>query len=121
MITVGYVNVFVTDLADAIEFYRTKLGLKAIRMDTEHGYASFDAGPVSLGLAAVEGEQASLAGRHTGIGLVVADLEAEHARLVGSGVEFAMPPTRQPWGGFMALVRDPAGNLLYLDEASAAH
>lgn len=121
MITVGYVNVFVTDLASAVEFYDKKLGRKPIRVDADHGYASFDAGPVSLGLAAVDGEQAALAGRYTGIGLAVADLEAEHARLSGQGVEFAMPPTRQPWGGFMALVRDPAGNLLYLDEVSAAH
>jgi len=121
MITVGYVNVFVTDLASALEFYEKKLGLKPVRVDTEHGYASFDGGPVSLGLAEVEGEHAALAGRHTGVGLAVSDLEREHARLVELGVEFETPPTRQPWGGFMAVVKDPSGNRLYLDEVSAAH
>lgn len=121
MVAVGYVNVFVDDLSRAIEFYEKKLGLALAHADSEHGYASFDAGPVRLGLAAVEGEYASLAGRLTGVGLAVADLEAEHARLVGLGVEFEMPPTRQPWGGFMALVKDPAGNTLYLDEVAAAH
>jgi len=121
MPTVSYVNVFVDDLARAIEFYGTKLGLERKHVDLEHGYASFAAGPVSLGLAAVEGEHAALAGRLTGIGLAVEDLASEHARLVGLGVAFAMPPTRQPWGGFMALVTDPAGNTLYLDELAAAH
>jgi predicted enzyme related to lactoylglutathione lyase len=121
MITVGYVNVFVTDLERALDFYERRLGLKPEHVDAEHGYASFDAGPVRLGLAAVSGEHVALAGRHTGVGLVVDDLEAEHARLVGLGVEFEAPPTRQPWGGFMALVKDPSGNRLYLDEVSAKH
>jgi len=121
MISIGYVNVFVDDLDRAIDFYGRTLGLKLEHADPEHGYASFDAGSVRLGLAAVSGEQAKLAGRHTGVGLAVDDLEAEHERLVDLGVDFEMPPTRQPWGGYMALLEDPAGNLLYLDEVSAAH
>jgi predicted enzyme related to lactoylglutathione lyase len=121
MIRIGYVNVFVNDLARAIGFYRDVLGLKLRHGDAEHGYAAFEAGSVSLGLAAVEGEHAALAGRMTGVGLAVDDLEAEHARLVRAGVDFEMPPTRQPWGGFMALLKDPSGNVLYLDEVSAAH
>jgi predicted enzyme related to lactoylglutathione lyase len=55
------------------------------------------------------------------VGLAVSDLEATHARLSGLGVAFDMPPTRQPWGGFMALLADPDGNVFYLDEVSAAH
>jgi len=121
MIELAYVNVFVDDLDRAIGFYESALGLKLRHADPEHGYASFDAGPVTLGLAVVSGEQADLAGRHTGVGLAVPDLEAEHARLAAEGVAFEMPPTRQPWGGFMALVKDPAGNVLYLDEVSAVH
>ncbi|MFM8643852.1 MAG: VOC family protein, partial [Actinomycetota bacterium] len=57
-------------------------------------------------------------GRHTGIGLVVADLDAEFARLTSLGVQFPMPPTRQPWGGVMALVADPDGNVFYVDQAA---
>jgi predicted enzyme related to lactoylglutathione lyase len=60
-------------------------------------------------------------GRHTGVGLEVADLETEHARLTGLGVHFTMPPTRQPWGGFMAMISDADGNIFYLDQVSAAH
>lgn len=121
MTQIAYVNVFVTDLTRALEFYASTLGLTVVRADPAHGYASLSAGPVSLGLAAVDAAQAGLVGRLTGVGLAVEDLEAEHARLVARGVAFAMPPTRQPWGGFLALVTDPDGNTLYLDEVSAAH
>jgi predicted enzyme related to lactoylglutathione lyase len=27
-----------------------------------------------------------------------------------------MPPTDQPWGGFMATFADPDGNVFYLDQ-----
>ena len=66
-------------------------------------------------------DQQDLVGRHTGVGFAVDDLEKEHARLEEQGVAFPMPPSRQPWGGFMALVADPDGNVYYLDEVSAAH
>ncbi len=121
MIEVAYVNVFVNDLERAIGFYQTQLGLKLEHADREHGYAAFDAGPVRLGLAVAGPDHPELVGRHTGVGLAVADLEAEHERLTAEGVSFSMPPSRQPWGGFMALVDDPDGNILYLDEIAAAH
>ena len=120
MIEIAYVNVFVTDLERALGFYTDLLGFKKLMADTDHGYASLQAGPITLGLAQV-GEQPALIGRHTGVGLAVDDLEAEYARLAKAGVRFASPPERQPWGGFMALVEDPDGNVLYLDEVSAAH
>ena len=116
---IGYVNVFVNDIDRALAFYQDQLGLKLLFADAGHGYASLSAGPIRLGLA-LPGDQPQLVGRHTGVGLVVDDLEAEHTRLAGLGVAFSMEPSRQPWGGFMALVDDPDGNVLYLDEVSAA-
>mgnify|MGYP000928136420 CR=1 FL=1 len=118
---VAYVNVFVNDLDRAVAFYRDALGLTLEFSSEAHGYASFAAGPVRLGLALPGADQAGLVGRHTGVGLQVDDLEAEHARLSGLGVRFTMPPTRQPWGGFMALIADPDGNVFYLDQVAAAH
>ncbi len=116
---IGYVNVFVSDLERAIDFYATGLDLKLRHAAREHGYAAFDAGPVSLGLAQVRAdapESAALVGRHTGIGFGVSDLEAAHAELRKRGVRFTMPPEKQPWGGFMAIFADPDGNLFYLDQ-----
>ena len=118
---IAYVNLFVSDLHRAVEFYTTKLGFELEFSDSEHGYASLSAGPVRLGLALPGPDQQDLVGRHTGIGLAVSDLKMEHVRLTGLGVSFTMKPTRQSWGGFMALIADPDGNLLYLDEVAAAH
>lgn len=118
---VSYVNVFVSDLSRATEFYRDKLGLNMLISAPEHGYGSFAAGAVRLGIAVPQSDHAGLVGRHTGVGFEVSDLEAEHSRLSELGVEFTMPPTRQPWGAFMALMADPDGNVFYLDQASAEH
>ncbi|MEE2662664.1 MAG: VOC family protein [Myxococcota bacterium] len=118
---IAYVNVFVTDLDRSCEFYRQTLGLALEQADPAHGYASLLAGPIRLGLAVAGEDQAELVGCHTGVGLETKDLEADYARLVAAGVVFTMPPTRQPWGGFMAMLADPDGNLFYLDEVSAAH
>jgi predicted enzyme related to lactoylglutathione lyase len=118
---IAYVNVFVRDLVQSIGFYRDVLGLELQHAHEEFGYASFRAGPVSIGLAVPGDEQKELLGRHTGVGFAVEDLVAEHRRLEDLGVEFTTPPERQPWGGFMALFADPDGNVYYLDEVAAAH
>lgn len=119
---IAYVNVFVSDLERALEFYGETLGLEPNVQDSAFGYASFAAGGVTLGLARVEpnAPNADLVGRHTGVGFAVDDLEASHRRLSGRGVEFTQPPEKQPWGGFMALFRDPDGNVYYLDQVDRA-
>ncbi|MBW2231346.1 MAG: VOC family protein [Deltaproteobacteria bacterium] len=118
---IAYVNIFVSDLKRAIEFYEERLGLELEHSSPEHGYASFAAGPVRLGLAVAGPDQSDLVGRHTGVGWAVSDLEAEHARLSKRGVVFTMPPSKQPWGGFMALASDPDGNVFYVDEVAVGH
>jgi len=118
---ITYVNIFVSDLARAIEFYQSKLGLALEFSSPEHGYASFSAGAVRLGVAVPGPDEAALVGRHTGVGMDVADLDLEYKRLTGLGVSFTMPPTRQPWDGFMALMSDPDGNVFYLDQTSVVH
>jgi predicted enzyme related to lactoylglutathione lyase len=118
-VRIAYANVFVKNLGVATEFYRDKLGLQPEFSSEEHGYASFAGGGIRLGIAVPGPEHGELVGRHTGIGLAVADLEVAHARMSSLGVRFVMPPTRQPWGGFMALISDPDGNVFHLDQASA--
>jgi predicted enzyme related to lactoylglutathione lyase len=114
-----YVNVFVSDLARSVAFFRDQLGLPLAHEAEQHGYASFAPPGVRLGLARVapdSPEAPSLVGRHTGVGFGVPDLREAHGRLAAQGVRFPMPPTKQPWGGFMAMFADPDGNLFYLDE-----
>jgi lactoylglutathione lyase len=116
---IGYVNVFVSDFNRALKFYQETLGLKLNSGDEAFGYASFHAGPISFGIA--QTDDSSLHGRHTGVGFVVQDIDATYTSLVSAGVEFDMPPTKQPWGGTLALFKDPDGNVFYLDPGGLDH
>ncbi len=120
--TLWYVNIFVTDFDRALEFYRDRMGFETVVEDKSFGYASFRTQGAGFAFAVVEpgSEQAALAGRHTGIGWGVPDVDAAHAELAAQGVEFDSPPARQPWGGYMAMLRDPDGNVFYLDQMEEA-
>jgi hypothetical protein len=117
---IGYVNVGVSDLERSVAFYRDVLGFKLIVSEPQFHYAAFDVGGLRFAIAASETD--GFTGRppghrHTGIGLMVADVDAVHAELTAKGVTFTMPPARQPWGGYMGIFSDPDGNLYYLDKA----
>ena len=118
-----YANVFVTDLARAVEFYQGTLGLPLQFQEERFGYASFTPEGIRFGIARIDPSDAEsrvLVGRHTGIGWGVPDLNAAYEHLKAKGVRFTMVPTKQPWGGFMATFADPAGNLFYLHPLRAA-
>ena len=114
-----YVNVFVADFERALNFYEDVLGLAAETKDPQFGYASF--ATAQVGFAIVQTDDANLVGRHTGVGFGVKDLIASHRELAARGVEFSMPPEKQPWGGFMAMFRDTDGNTYYLDQFDERH
>ena len=78
-IRIGYVNVGVRDLDRSIAFYRDTLGLELIYSAPEHHYAAFDVGGLRFAIAASETDGFTgrpPGNRHTGIGLVVADVDA---------------------------------------------
>lgn len=110
---IGYVNVFVSDFERALAFYRDTLGLVPATADAQFGYASFNAGPISFAIA--QTDDAALVGRHTGVGFMVDDIDASYEKMRAAGVSFDMPPTAQPWGGTLALFKDPDDNIYYLD------
>jgi predicted enzyme related to lactoylglutathione lyase len=113
------VNIFVSDLGRAVEFYRDTLGLPLQFEEEKFGYASFSPDGIRLGLARVDPSSpgsSELVGRHTGVGFGVPDLDAAHRQLAAKAVHFTMVPTEQPWGGYMATFADPDGNLFYLDQ-----
>jgi len=113
---VWYTTVYVRDFARAMDFYEKTLGLKLRRKDDKFGHGSFATEGALFSVQRVEGEQASMAGRQTGIGFGVEDLDAEHQRLSEKGVKFTMKPERQSWGGYLSMFSDPEGNVFYLDE-----
>lgn len=117
-IGIGYVIVGVKALEPAIAFYRDVMGFTLLHAATEFHFASFQVGGLQFSLTAGGGADTHGTGeRNTGIGFNVADVDAAYAELAARGVHFTMPPSQQPWGGYMAMFADPDGNIFYLDSA----
>ena len=55
-------------------------------------------------------------GTYAGILLATADLDGAFARLEAAGAEIVQEPTEQPYGVRDGAVRDPAGNLIRIQE-----
>jgi catechol 2,3-dioxygenase-like lactoylglutathione lyase family enzyme len=123
-----------TDPDASISFYRDKLGWE-IRKDVGYeGMRWLTVGPadqpdtniVLFPPAADPGlndeEQAMIAammakGTYARVNLQSADLDGEFARLQ-SDVEVVEEPTDQPYGIREAAIRDPAGNLIRINQAA---
>jgi len=112
------VRYVVDDVPAAIDFYTTHLGF-TVRMSAGPAFADVVRGPLRLLLSgpASSGARATpadsaAAGRNR-IHLVVADLDAEVARLTDAGVAFRTEVVSGP-GGRQILLADPAGNLVEL-------
>jgi predicted enzyme related to lactoylglutathione lyase len=114
--------VYVRDFARALRFYRDKLGIALRFADEKFGFASFATLGAGFTVARVDSadpEQAKLVSRHTGIALGVDDLQKTYEAWLARGVRFTLPPTVQPWGGTLAQLADPEGNLITLDQYRA--
>ena len=94
-------------------FYRDRLGLTP-RSD-KPDFINFDWSGVRLSVSVhdrVRGE--SRDPFRIMVNLAVDDLGAMHARLAAAGIVFTRPPEREDWGGTVATLRDPDGNLVQL-------
>ncbi len=85
---IGYVIVGVKDLEKAVAFYRDVLGFALQYVEPQFQFASFEVGGQRFSLAAGADETHGAGDRNTGIGFVVADLDAVHAQLAVRGVQF---------------------------------
>ena len=111
------VRVFVTDWDRAIRFYSETLGMPVAFRSDEIGWAQMATGEGQLALERVDPsdqEGQALIGRFVGVSLQVSDILMTYQTLAERGVEFLAPPERQPWGGMLAHLRDPDGNILTL-------
>jgi predicted enzyme related to lactoylglutathione lyase/quercetin dioxygenase-like cupin family protein len=111
-----YVRVFVRDFERALRFYSETLGLEVAYRSDELGWAELATGSARLALERARPEADDRVGRFVGVSLAVDDLTATYERLRGRGASFAAPPERMPWGGSLAELRDPDGNVLTLLE-----
>jgi catechol 2,3-dioxygenase-like lactoylglutathione lyase family enzyme len=128
MITqLSHVTLFVLDQAQALEFYRDKLGFE-VRDDVtmDNGFRWLTVGPktqpdIRIILMAVKespmftAEKVALVrsllevgGMNGGV-LAVDDCHATYEELKAKGVEFPQPPTDRFYG-IEALLKDPSGN-----------
>jgi catechol 2,3-dioxygenase-like lactoylglutathione lyase family enzyme len=111
------VRVFVTDWARAIAFYSDTLGMQTTFRSDATGWAQLATGGVQLALERAnpaDPESRELVGRFAAVSLRVSDIWTTHRVLAARGVEFVSPPEKQPWGGVLAHLRDPDGNVLTL-------
>jgi catechol 2,3-dioxygenase-like lactoylglutathione lyase family enzyme len=109
-------RMLVDDFATAFRFYRDTLGLAGAFGDETSGYASFDTGSGTVAIFERAGQAGVLelrpAGDSTLLVLEVDDVDGDVARL---GEHVVLAPVDQPeWGGRVAYLRDPSGNLIEL-------
>ena len=115
-----HITIFGRDYHRMLTFYRDVLELPVIATDDQFHYVTMNGGGVRIGLGAGEPAPGSTLqiGGLTGIGFGVPDVDAAYEALKAKGVNFTMPPSRQPWGGYMAMFEDPDGNVFYLQPNS---
>ncbi len=118
----GFVRIFVTDFKKSLEFYTDTL---AMELDyTDHtNWAQFKSGEdVSLAIEVSHRDRleagSKLVGRFAGVTLIVDDIQKTYQRLSAKGVEFTGEPEKQAWGGTLAHMKDPDGNVLSLMESA---
>ena len=94
-------------------FYTTRLGL--VPRTAKADFVNFDWSGVRLSVGVHSGVRGpSRDPLRLMINLTVADIRAAHDRLVRAGVVFTRAPEREDWGGWVATLADPDGNILQL-------
>jgi catechol 2,3-dioxygenase-like lactoylglutathione lyase family enzyme len=123
-----------TDPAASVAFYRDILGFE-VRTDVGYGGMRWImVGPVDQpgtsivleppapdGCGKTEDEIRAITemmakGTYAGINLATTDLDGTFEELAARGVEIVQEPTDQPYGVRDCAVRDPAGNLIRIQE-----
>lgn len=134
--TLAFVPLTVDDVDRAIAFYRDAVGLSVLNDVASDGHRwvslGFDGQP---GLALVLSDPAAgrspedgealqrLVAKGVGPGPIVlatADLDGVFDRIRATGAEVVQEPARQPWGARDCAFRDPAGNMVRINEGGWA-
>jgi predicted enzyme related to lactoylglutathione lyase len=112
------VPVPVTDVDRAKEFYAEKVGFDAehdFQVSDEVRFVQLTPPGSACSIMIGEGVTKAAPGSLDGLLMVVADIEAARAELVGRGVEVS-PVEDMPWGARHAHFADPDGNSWELQE-----
>lgn len=110
---VDFIMYRVSNLGRAVAFYRDELGLTLEMQNSQHQWAEFDCGNVTLSLFG--GSDTTPVGSAARVALAVEDIDDAWARLTAHGVRMGGQP--QDWGVCKSLqVFDPDGNAILLHE-----
>ncbi len=100
----SYAILYVADMDRAVKFYRDTLSLP-LKFQSPH-WTEFLTGETTLALhpASTKNPVGKVE-----LGFSVPDLQASYRELTTKGVQFAMPPTKQDYGGMLAQFGDSEG------------
>jgi catechol 2,3-dioxygenase-like lactoylglutathione lyase family enzyme len=122
-VKLSQVRFLVDDFGGCFRFLRDDLGLEPTFGGEEHGYASFATagGTIALFARKEQNEVVGLraAGDSALVVLEVEDVDTEVGRL--GALVVAGPVDKPDWGGRVAYVRDPDGNLFELFQTIPMH
>lgn len=109
--TPDYFIVYVSNMQRSVQFYRDTLGLPL--KFTSPGWSEFSTGATTVALhmtGATLPEQAGpVPAGSAQLGFIVDDLQAVYEELRAQDVKFSMPPKEQPSGITLAVLHDPDG------------
>jgi lactoylglutathione lyase len=122
-VQLGWVLLYVDDVARSVSFAEAAFGLPRRFMTPENDYAEMETGTTALAYCA-----RSLGSKTTGLDLIggqpctnvtfiVADVAAAYDRAVQAGAVSILEPTLKPWGQTTSFVRDLDGHLIELATA----
>lgn len=107
----------VTDIEDAIAFYRDQLEFDLVQDMREQDFALFKGGGLTLGLhVPFEGEGGRSPGGATGVIFSVDDVRSTFETLESRGVRIGDPIEKMPWGALAGTILDPSGNEFLIAE-----
>src|SRR5579864_7524729 len=126
-ISLGYVILYVKDVAASLAFYETAFGLTKRFFHDDHGkaYGELETGATRLAFASLELVKTHLKSKEAAdalgkapfggeIALVTTDVPTAYAWAVKAGATAVAEPTAKPWGQTVAYLRDKDVHLIEL-------
>lgn len=109
------ITIWTDDLDRMLRFYRDTIRLPLHSYHEDEGFAAFQLGDLRFNVgrhSLVHGPSGDPFRMMPHLG--VDDIHDEHQRLSSEGVGFIRSPEQEHWGGWVATLRDPDGNILQL-------
>ena len=117
----NFARIYCRELDTCHAFYSEYLHLEVIDYRPAKNYVIYDTGPCLLILEAIQlDSDHNMIGRHTGLSLSTADLEAQVNQLTQQDIKLTRQIEKQFWGGKTAEIADPEGNIIILSESAPA-